>query len=339
MKILVGRYTKPLIMHLALLIQSAWIWIVFIRYNYNFIPQKSFDALISGVAPMPYARRLLLPFISQMMESLIPANGRIIFEIGYLQLKELATTAGAHPSGLDSHFPIAHFWGLFFILIAIYFAALIFKRLCRRLGFSETTVSLSPFLFLAGIPLLMNPAYANYYYDMPSLFFSVLILYSLISAHALLLFFAMAFAILNKETFILAVPLIIHRGYKEERRQYILMGLALIGVWATIQFALVGGATKLEFHLYDLNLKILALGYQLPQLLSGLFLGWAVFYQWKDKPEIIRYWFVLFLLIFFPSQLFWGVLNELRIYYEVYPAALLLIFFTFERLLIKINKC
>jgi len=177
---------------------------------------------------------------------------------------------------------------------------------------------------LGGLPMFFA---CNYIYDPTQVLLFTLGLALMARRRWWLYLVVFALGCINKETTVLlaAIYFLTLRGSEPKPRFHrMLVAQALL-------FVAIKGAVSLlfrdrlgspvEFQL-DHNL---ALGARpLPLVVSYLAIATAVAHDWARKPLLLR-WSLAMLLPLMGLTLFLGYLDEYRDYYEVYPAALLLV--------------
>jgi hypothetical protein len=142
----------------------------------------------------------------------------------------------------------------------------------------------------------------------------------------------------NKESTILLTLLFIIQFYKKDKMERTLFKkllLAQIIIFSSIKFGLFlffkdNPGAFFEFHLFDYNIPILKdilNTYSLSTVITLITVFVLIFYKWSEKPLFLKnaFWATLPLL---PITLFVGVIDEKRVFLEIYPTIVLLIFHT-----------
>jgi hypothetical protein len=80
----------------------------------------------------------------------------------------------------------------------------------------------------------------------------------------------------------------------------------------------------MEFNFFEHNYDIIFSEYTIPGVMSAILLFILLFYRWQSKPLFLRRAILIGVPLFVLS-IFWGVMDEIRIYYEIYGIITLLI--------------
>lgn len=316
--------------------------------------------MVHGTASRPFVERMLVP-------SLVRGGMLLLPEAAAEWLK---AAGSRHPVAevltFFDRIPPRAFGELLLACLLMYAALLGFlwalEALCRSLyRTSERFVRMVPLLALALLPVMF--CYTSYLYDFPVLFLFTL---GLVLIHRrrwgpyLALF---AVSCINKETTILltlicALVLWTSRSSRSPSpsppspspsspsssspsssispRRSIMLLLVQVVIFVAVKLATSlifkrnpGGSV--EYHLLDHNIYLLH-SYPVGTVMGYLAIFLLVAYRWQEKPLFLKQ--VLTILpILLVLTLFLGFLDELRDYYEVFPALVLLIAHTIARLL------
>lgn len=291
----------------------------FIRTGINGYERAMFNDMIDGNAYKPFVYRVLVPSVVNLVKFFVPDQ---------LELK--INSKAVEKDNFFNKYSIRPFD--FIIVLAIWFLSII--------GFACVIINMSMYFYnyekfssyilsllsVAGLPVFFK--YYSYIYDFPQLFLFTLALYLMVSErwnYFLLLFLVVT---INKETSILLTFIfIIHYKKKLASNLFSRILLLQLGIFSFIKLLITflflnNKGSFVEFHL---SYNLLLSPYNLSQFISFILIGIGVFHNWKNKPEFLRD----ALSIIIPLLLltfFWGLLDEYRDYYEVYPIILLLIF-------------
>ncbi len=286
-------------------------------------------------AHRPFVLRVLTPLVVKHLVGTVPDSSRE-------QLNKLAS---------DRKKPYRHFliyldWDPqlipeYLVGIGVMWCSLVgFVWALRRL--MRTTFVCDEIFFyvfpLVGLALM--PSYfAEYYcflYDFPNLFLFTLGLSFLASRNWIGYLVLYPLSCLNRETtLLLTVAFVLHFGIRRilPKWQFWWMMVYQAVVFMGIRFTLVRvfkdhPGEWLEFHLWR-NLSLMQSHTHLFYCLFGVLfiLAIAVPYRWRESPFFLRDAFWIGFILFF-LDLFFGFLDELRAFYEVYPIAFLLVIFT-----------
>lgn len=285
--------------------------------------------MVEGAAYRPFVTRALVPVIIRFFLWLLPEGAEEA-------LRQAIADSPAGPFlvvGFDySEADLALYAvavGVMFLLLLLFAAAL--HDLLRGLFVLPRGLQYAASLF--GLALI-RPYFAFFYhyvYDFGSLALATLVLAML--AHRRWRGFCLAYllASLNKETTLL-FTLFFAIHYRRRLPGPLFRRLL---VFQAVVFALTRGALAvifrdnpggpLEFYLFSHNLMIFLERFYLYLPPLRVFLTFAVlsFYRWREKPAFLKdaLWMLAVML---GLDLFFGMVDEVRDLYEVYPVALAL---------------
>lgn len=295
---------------------------------------SKFEDMINGKAYKPFVYRTLLPTSVKIISQVIPGNIKKMLtkkvEESYLLSKifnklkwenRLAAeyfiaTLLMYISLLGFAFAIRYLFNLFYISSKIY------------------TNLFSVFALLALPPFFV---YTSFLYDFPNLLLFTIGLILLKKQKWNIFIPFLIISTINKETTILLIA-IFYFYYRDRLSKELFRNLILIQVLTYIAVKIVlyfifrnNSGTFVEFHLIDHNLRLLK-RYDLTIAVAFLTSFIFIFYKWKEKPSFLKVSFsMIFPLLIF--ALFLGYIDELRGYYEVFPAAIILIYNSVARIL------
>ncbi len=301
----------------------------------DYAPSK-FSDMVYGTASRPYVTRTLLPTTVRLLTAAIPESIRaavssaVVSAYGEQDLFRLL--------GWEPQYVIEFLLGLILMLLALWgFTHALRYLLNAVLVVGRRTEEALVVVAVAGLTQFF--CYQNYVYDFPMLFLSTLALGLLVRRRWALFLLVFAAACMNKETtilFTLVFGLHFRRPADLPRRTYAALLLTQLGLYGLIRGALwavfrnnPGGIV--EIHVLDHNLPFLG-----PHPLPALF-AWGAFVLllaqgWADKPRFLKdaLWMLLPLVV---AAFFFGFVDELRVYYEVYAVVLLLALHSIARVL------
>jgi hypothetical protein len=188
-------------------------------------------------------------------------------------------------------------------------------------------------LAVAGLRVFF--CYHSYIYDPTHVLLFTLCLALMARGKWLPYLLVFAAASINKETSILLTAtyfFAFRRSLPARifRRQLVLQVLIFVLVKGALTLAFLDQrGAGLEYHL-DHNMSLAPLS--IAQFVAYVALGAAIAHEWTSKPLLLR-WSLAMLLPLVLLTLFFGLLDEYRDYYEVYPAVLLLVGHSLARLL------
>ena len=191
----------------------------------------------------------------------------------------------------------------------------------------------APEWFMDGVSLVAVaclPAFfkhTNYIYDFPTLFLFTLGLGFMVRLRWRLFIIVFLIASFNKETTILLSLIFVvylFRRWDLIQRTFFnrLLLIQVIGS-LIIRAAIVwtfrdNPGTSIEFHLFDFNLGFLLRPFSITAIGTGLSLAILVFFKWNEKPVFLKRGLIILVPLMMSTLLF-GLLDELRASYEVYP--------------------
>jgi hypothetical protein len=300
-------------------------------------PTMSLNAMVNGTAVRPFVSRALVPIIIRWID----AHTSDFFQYQVM----MACTS----SGFATEFYVHGYTFEKAILLALTFlfyfgTALLLRSLARRYyGLGESAAWLAGLAGLACIPLLFA-AYSPVY-DPPTIFFSAAMLMACTLGSSTLFGVCFLPACVNRETTILFLPVYLAFEFirlrpllSTDRTRFakraalpLFFSALLAGSWFVIRFQINqryqhnrGGV--LDFHLLDHNLRLFSVAPFAAFWSLFIVLVIAIFCiaDWRSKPQPLR-WSIL--LIFLPltiGSLLYGYVEELRVYFELYPMLFLL---------------
>jgi hypothetical protein len=220
---------------------------------------------------------------------------------------------------------------------------LAFSLVCRSFWQSFLTPShqhaeIFSIVALLGLPVLFK--YHSYIYDFPTLLLYTWCLYLMAQRKWVRYFLVFFLSCMSKETAIL-LPVVFAMYYvahhHDDRHLYwfLLTGQVALAVLIRVVITSLyrdnpGSAFGPQFLHH--NLPLLTEPYSVQNSVTWLLLAAVVLHEWRTKPWFLRA-AVSMLLPLLVVCLFYGFVDELRDYYEVYAPALMLGAISFSRLL------
>jgi hypothetical protein len=320
---------------LALL--SANILLIFLRptpgkhAGINEYYRSKFIAMVDGTAYKPFVYRTLLPstvrlLVSISPESLIRGCNKIVNSNAFAQ--KIFDYLKWEKSAAWIYILACILMWLSFIAFA-HFSASFIIHTC---GIQNTTLWRSG---LAALSLLFLPPFfmfTSFIYDPPQLFLFTAALYFLAKKNERYFLITFIFAVLNKETSLLLVPLwaAVNIG-RYTFKKYLVQLAGLLMIFTVIKSTILyffrnNPGSVVEFHLIgEHNLGVITSGWELTDMMALFVLLFLLTWQWQKKPRFLK---VAFPIVFFPLAglaFSIGFLDEWRVFYEVYPIALALV--------------
>ncbi len=293
-----------------------------------------FGDMIYGKASKPFVYRVLLPATVRVLSAPVPQtlrntiSNKIEDNISLNKLfkklkweKELAVEY--------SFAMLIMFLSLWGFSIAVRYLFILFYNTSSWFADSVSVLA------LLGLPTMFQ--YTSFIYDFPLLLLYTLGLIFLYKQDWIKFLIIFLVGCINKETTIL-LTLVFFIYYKSGLKKELFNKLLIaqfaifILVKSLLYFVFKNNpGTFIEFHLIDHNLRLLT-GYDLTLAAAVLGLILLVFYKWNEKPNFLKtsLWMFIPLVIL---TLFLGYLDELRDYYEVYPAVIIFIAHSIARIL------
>lgn len=308
--------------------------IIFLDYpGINDDMHSKFEDMINGKAHKPFVYRTLIPTSVKIISQIIPDSMKDMLtekvENSYLLSKTFnklrwesrlaveyfVASLLMYLSLLGFAFAIRYLFNLFYITSEIY------------------TNLFSVFALLALPPFFV---YTSFLYDFPNLllFTSGLILLKKQKWNIFIPF--LIISTINKETTILLIATFYfyYRGRipKELFKNLLLIQiLTYLATKISLYFIFRNNlGTFVEFHLIDHNLRLLK-HYDLTTAVAFLSSLILIFYKWKESPSFLKVSFSMVIPLLILS-LFLGYIDELRGYYEVFPAVIILIYYNVARI-------
>jgi hypothetical protein len=318
---------------------SLWITTMFfVSPGIEGYKPTDFDDTLYGKAPRPFAMRPLAAWVIRGAIEITPARLRDYVE----------TTGGnwiqtIYGPNKRREMPMAN--GIYEHLIALLITATwlcAFSWVCEKLWHcfyrpSFPQAKIFSLVAVLGLPVFFK--YHSYLYDFPSLCLYALCLYLMARRNWAAYFLVFFLACLSKETSLLLIGVfaIYHIGwFRTNPRAYWLSLAAQALIYVPVRIAIgtlyrYNPGSVAEFHLFDHNIHVLLTRYDIQAAVAWLFVSACVLDGWPAKPWLLRVATGMILPLVVVS-LFFGYLDELRVYYEVYVPALLLGAYTFLRL-------
>lgn len=313
------------IYHILIFVLSIIIFLAFIYpVNKKHLP-FDVDDMIEGKYRKPYVYRTLVPTTIRIISNIIPESVHKNTENFVRQNPKLNATFDNLEWQKE---PALKFFisSAFMILSFIAFGYLIPNFVFLFTDIARTYLNK---IFISGLSLVLLPGfflYGSHIYDPPQLFFFALALYVLYKQKFNLFYPLFVLVTVNKETSLLLVGVFFFyffRKISEKKFIYLVIlyvfTFLAIRVFITYVFSENEGPF-LEYHFIEHNLRI---RYSLIALTmnSGFFILLMLlnFLKWKTKPEFIKTSFWVIFLPTFVLTIFFGYVDELRVYYELYP--------------------
>jgi hypothetical protein len=295
-----------------------------ILYSHLTLPGNLSIEMIQGTARRPFVYRMLITSIIHGIVKVTPESLRQTTEkifsaetgqklIVFLQLNRL--------------YLYEYLLILAAKIICFFLFAVVLEQLVLHFyNVKNPTPQILAVCGLFGMPLFGGFDGSMIYDPVTVLLFSTALL--MVAKDRLLAFYAVfILATFNKETSILLIGLFWIGYFKQMKRIVLINHIALLlVVWAIIKIVITlafwgnrGGFV--EYHIIGNNLHPVVLAYMLSY--AAIFAP-LLYYQWSQKPTLLRYGMFVILVPLFVICLFVGMLDEMRLFLEVYPFLFLL---------------
>lgn len=297
-----------------------------IKYGAQYPIAAHYMVMIKGVASKPFVYRMLHPTLINFVSSFYPANWNSY-------LKHIVEQYPAILNYCYKHLVLVDYLSEFItyvifnniLLIAYFFT---FRYLMTQL-FSKPKITIDLFSLanLLCIALFFN--YDRYIYDFMILFIFCLASTLMLQKKWNAFLFVYALSCLSKETtlfltgffFIYHYRDIISHTFYKKLLAYQLIIYAVTKLFLSFIFMKNMGKI-VQFTLFEHNLPML-MQFNITWLFIGAMMLFLIFYDWKNKQRFLKFSLIVPGLSIL-SGIFFGYLDEWRIYYESYPFVFLL---------------
>jgi hypothetical protein len=321
---------------LLCLLGSVWALYRFVVWpGMNLYPRARFEACIHGRCDKPYVQRVLVPWAVRAGIAVMPEATRAK-AAGFVR-----RLLGADPRlqyGRD--YPVEFGLASLLLFASLLGFAFALRRLARvTLGPECWQAWVVPVVALALLPGVYT--YMNYVYDLPNLFLFTLGLV-LIAEHRRAFFPLFVIAVVNKETAIFLTLVWVLENHRSLPAKALALGVGLqTFLWLVLRGAIGfiyrnNPGDAIEWHLprnlstlskivsSPFNGTLLSKGREHWPAAVGLVLVVFLLASLRHAPRFLRYALCVAVPIFAMS-IFMSLMEELRIYYEVYPTVLLVL--------------
>ncbi|MCL5611264.1 MAG: hypothetical protein M1485_01715 [Chloroflexi bacterium] len=322
-------WVKKTIYCILVLVMALFIFIDFLQVSgLGKKKEASFDKVITGTAYRPFAYRVFLPIVANILSPVVPKRiaSRLVARLDTIVGDKIVSERFS-----GSSFPRQVVIILMMMYLSLVGFIFVIWRFVKELGYSFRIQYVFPLLALAGCMIFFG---FGYMYDLPVLFF--------FSMSSLLMFekrwgwflFVFACATLNKETSIFLFPIFALYFYNRmPGRQFIVLSASQIGIYGLIHGIVMfvfrnNPGSVVEWHFYDQIDYYKGIAQTTPLLLvwwmvAIAFITILVAYKWSYKPLFPRValsMLPVFLILF----VMWGFPSEIRGMLEVYPIVAIL---------------
>jgi hypothetical protein len=307
---------------LSFCVLIVFVWPVsHVRDGLNGYGRCKFLAMVNGAADKPFVYRTLLPTAVHLVSSLTPSRWRQAFTAIARRRETAFRRLGWETSAAGEYAIALILMLLCFAGFAHYSAKLV--MLTCSLKEAQGTRLLLAAAVLAGLPPFFR--YTSYLYDPPQLLLFTMALYFLAASRFRAFGLAFVLCCLNKETALLLIPIYVLVGrqkFPSPRRYWgLLLGLVIvyIGVRLLLMSAFRYNAGSVADFQFTHTLAKFVEGWTFTDAIAFMLLAFLVFLEWNDKPRFLKVSFLALGPPLIVLTLFWGYVDEWRVYYEVYP--------------------
>jgi hypothetical protein len=266
--------------------------------------------------PKPFVTRVLVPWIVGGVSSVVPEGLRERIESGALALPIPPLRGHVEYQVLG-------------VLVLLRYGG--YTIVIRKLAGALLAVGELQGNIIAVCSLLLLPVtfqYHNYTYDPATLFLSTLLWYLLYQGRRGGYLLVFALACVNKETalvFVLSATL--WESARGKVRENLPFLSAMVGLWLAIRvgIALLSAHISgpwMEMHFFDYNMTRVFFRMDPGQLAAALLIGLLLFAYWRRKPLMLKIG-MLHLGVPVGMALFWGWMDEYRMYLDCYAIVVL----------------
>ncbi len=308
---------------------------LFVRGNgINYMPPARFGDMVSGEASRPFVYRALLPGTVRAVTAVTQHTVQLLgldHEGGSWDTPGNFLFNLTKPTAVSPELSFEYAVAFLLMLLCLVGFAVALRGLSRHFfAYPDFVHDFAPAFALVLIPLIFF-RYINYIYDPVTLGTFAASLYLIFRRHYALYYLALAAAALNKETALLLVLVFALSQYTEISRARLCFHIgAQSALMAAIKLVLThlyreNPGSLVEFHLLDHNLRALTDPVMLILTLGAVIpIAFLVGRGWPEKPNLLRRGLLGMGIPLFAAALLWGYIDELRVYYELYPFIALL---------------
>ncbi len=309
---------------------AALILLAFTTYpGFNWYDKDMFSDMVYGHAYKPFVYRTLVPSTVRFITELTPQFliDRIeSFAKGKSLVQELI-----YISAMDEEYIYEYLIALFVMLMCFVGFAYSIRQLIKvHYDFPDFVADLAP----VGA-LLLIPAFFRYYnqlYDPATLLLFASGLLAVTTRKRLWFYVIFILAAFNKETApLLSIPFVFME-WKNNSRQKIIGHLLLqfiiwLGAKAVVLYIFADNPGPfITFNLIHHTLTMPTRPFPFSYLLFVVLIATILIrYYWRSKPLFLRRSFLASFIILLIAGMLFGLIDEMRIFYEVYPLGFLLI--------------
>lgn len=307
-------------------LSSAYIFAVWVLGHGRLGNERAtFPGMIRGTAAKPFVNRTLLPSLVRLAAAAIPAESKQKLDqaIAHFAPERVRRQKWYPEYNVECCLALA------LIYLSLLGFMMVFRNLLKALYLTPGWVAdMLPVIAILILPIFFH-AGTHYVYDFPALFFFTLLLLLLLRKNWTYFYPSFILAILNKETMILiSLIFAIHFFSRMSKSHFYFHLLTQCGIFLLLKSILFmiyknNPGVLFEFHLKE-NIYYFYALYNYGYVAAMIVLMLLIFYKYSEKHIFLRN-SIIIMIPLLVLHLFFGLLPEIRVYYEIYPVLLLLI--------------
>jgi hypothetical protein len=309
---------------------SALILIAFTTYpGFNWYSNVMFADMVYGDAHKPFVYRTLVPSTVRAITLLTPQF--LIDKIESIAKAKSMAQEMIYISDMDDEYIYEYLIALFIMLMCFVGFAYSIRQLIKiHYNFPDFIADLAPIGALIFIPAFFR--YYNELYDPATLLLFASGLLMISQRKRFWFYIIFALATFNKETaLLLSIPFIFIEWNNISKWKLIshlcLQFIVWLGAKAVVTYIFMdnpGPFITFNFIHHTLTLPTRPFPFF---YMHFFFITFSILirYYWRNKPVFLRRSFLISFIVLSIAGMLFGVIDEMRIFYEVYPLAFLLI--------------
>jgi len=282
-----------------------------------------FEDMLTGKAAQPYVNRLLIPWVDRLVIACMPDALQRELRQQIDRNPALLSLVQQYRAPTNFALEAVISWILMGLCLAGFCWA--FRMLISTV-YVLRAVGLDLLCIIALLGLVIFFGF-GYIYDFSSLFFFTLALAYLARQKWLSYSLTFVLALLNKETAVLLFFIFIPYAWmtlKRSRSTFFLLAGGQLSALLAIRWMLTrlysgNPGALVEIHTYESGLILQAFpGLVILLMAVGILLAGLIAFRWNRKPILLR-WSAVALPPLLILYLVFGLLTEIRVFYEAYP--------------------
>jgi hypothetical protein len=289
------------------------------------VDRMGIEKIIDGTAHKPFVYRQLLPSIANAIADRLPTSIVEKFE-----KKEFGQSySKIKLEGKSGEYKFKYLFIYVTCFLSLFLGLVLLYHVLISSGYDNTTSLLSVIAFGLSVPYFETGG--GYFYDFPEMFFMFLTAYLAIKDKKILLLLAITFATLNKESFLLFVPMLLPLVKSRNSLKHTLMLIGAGGAIALLINLVIkyvyqfndGGVVEIHFFNNIVNYlnPLTYLGHEFtygvpsPEGLNVLvliLLAYFIYHGFSGLQNYIKHHILIALTISLSVFLLFSATNELR---------------------------